>query len=124
MATDTHTHDRQTDRQTDRHTHTHTGDMPKITFFGFSGPQNVNIHQNLEVDFLGKCNTFSILRIAEKVKKLGTCDALLDISSLVQENLDKGFETPIVQIDFSAAFDLVNHRALVYKLNSEFVVIF
>ena len=44
--------------------------MPKITFFGFSGPQNVNIHQNLEVDFLGKCNTFSILRIAEKVKKL------------------------------------------------------
>ena len=49
-------------------------------------------------------------------KKLGTCDALLDISSLVQENLDKGFETRIVQIDFSAAFDLVNHRALVYKL--------
>ena len=48
-------------------------------------------------------------------KKLGTCDALLDISSLVQENLDKGFETLIFQIDFSAAFDLVNHRALVYK---------
>ena len=49
-------------------------------------------------------------------KKLGTCDALLDISSLVQGNLDKGFETRIVQIDFSAAFDLVNHSALVYKL--------
>ena len=49
-------------------------------------------------------------------KKLGTCDALLDISSLVQVNLDKGFETRIVQIDFSAAFDLVNHSALVYKL--------
>ena len=45
-----------------------TDDMPKITF-GLSGPQNVNIHQNLEVDFLGKCNTFSILRIAEKVKR-------------------------------------------------------
>ena len=29
----------------------------------------MNIHQNLEVDFLGKCNTFSILRIAEKVKR-------------------------------------------------------
>ena len=56
-------------------------------------------------------------------KKLGTCDALLDISSLVQENLDKGFETHIVLIDFSAAFDLVNHRALVYK-NSVLVVIF
>ena len=38
------------------------------------------------------------------------------IFHLVQENLDKGFETRIVQIDFSAAFDLVNHRALVYKL--------
>ena len=53
--------DRQTDRQTDRR-------YAKNTFFGFSGPQNVNIYQNLEVDFLGKCNTFSILRIAEKVK--------------------------------------------------------
>ena len=49
-------------------------------------------------------------------KKLGTCDALHDISSLVQENLDKGFETCIVQIDFSAAFDVVNHSALVCKL--------
>ena len=61
MATDRHT---QTDRQTDRQTHRR---LAKNTFFGFSGPQNVNIHQNLEVDFLGKCNTFSILRIAEKV---------------------------------------------------------
>ena len=52
--------DRQTDRQTDRR-------HAKNNFFGFSGPQNVNIHQNLEVNFLGKCNTFSILRIAEKV---------------------------------------------------------
>ena len=50
----------QTDTQTDRQTDTdrqidrrHT----KNNFFGLSGPQNVNIHQNLEVDFLGKCNT-------------------------------------------------------------------
>ena len=61
MATDRHT-DTQTDRQTDRR-------HAKNNFFGFSGPQNVNIHQNLEVDFLSECNTFSILRIAEKVKK-------------------------------------------------------
>ena len=53
---------RQTDRHTDRR-------HAKNNFFGFSGPQNVNIHQNLEVDFFGKCNTFSILRIAEKVKR-------------------------------------------------------
>ena len=59
--------DRHTDRHTDRQTHRRHA---KNNFFGFSGPQNVNIHQNLEVDFLGKCNTFSILRIAEKVKKI------------------------------------------------------
>ena len=40
-----------TDRQTDRQT--------KNNFFGLSGPQNVKIHQNLEIDFLGRCNTFS-----------------------------------------------------------------
>ena len=50
-----------TDRQTDRRN-------AKNKCFGLSGPQNMSIHQNLEVDFLGKCNTFSILRIAEKVK--------------------------------------------------------
>ena len=54
-----------TDRHTDRQTHRRHA---KNNFFGFSGPQNVKIYQNLEVDFLGKCNTFSILRIAEKVK--------------------------------------------------------
>ena len=51
-------------------------------------------------------------------KKLGTCDALLDLTSHMQEDLDKGFETRIVQIDFSAAFDLVNHKALVFKLQN------
>ena len=60
VATDRQTH-RQTDTQTLRR-------HAKNTFFGFSGPQNVNIHQNVEVDFFGKCNTFSILRITEKVK--------------------------------------------------------
>ena len=65
--TDTHTH-RQTDIHTDRQTDRRHA---KNNFFGLSGPQNVNIHQNLEVDFLGKCNTFSILHIAEKVKSKG-----------------------------------------------------
>ena len=60
VATDRHT---QTHTHTDRQTHRRHA---KNNFFGFSGPQNVNIHQNLEVDFLCKCNTFSILRIAEK----------------------------------------------------------
>ena len=51
-------------------------------------------------------------------KQLGTCDALLDLTSCMQDNLDKGFESRLVQIDFSAAFDLVNHKALIYKLQS------
>ena len=38
--------------------------MPKMSFFGISMPQNVEIHQNLEIDFLHQCNIFSI----EKVK--------------------------------------------------------
>ena len=51
-------------------------------------------------------------------KKLGTCDALLDLTCNLQENLDHGFESRIVQLDFSAAFDLVNHKALVFKMQS------
>ena len=51
-------------------------------------------------------------------KKLGTCDALLDLTCHLQKNLDNGCETRIVQIDFSAAFDLVNHKALIYKLQN------
>ena len=51
-------------------------------------------------------------------KQLGTCDALLDLTSCMQDNLDKGFESRLVQIDFSAAFDLVNHKALIFKLQS------
>ena len=36
----------------------------------------------------------------------------------MQKDLDNGFETRIVQIDFSAAFDLENHTALIFKLQS------
>ena len=36
----------------------------------------------------------------------------------MQGNLDRGFESRIVQIDFSAAFDLVNHKALLFKLQN------
>ena len=51
-------------------------------------------------------------------KSLGTCDALLDLVTVLQNNLDKGHETRVVQIDFSSAFDLVNHDALIYKLQN------
>ena len=47
---------------------------------------------------------------------LGTCDALLTISTYLQKALDVGSEVRMVGLDFSAAFDRVNHVALVHKL--------
>ena len=49
-------------------------------------------------------------------KRLGTCDALLDIVCAGQLELDRGGELALFQIDFSAAFDRVNHGGLVFKL--------
>ena len=49
-------------------------------------------------------------------KGLGTCDALLSLSTILQGALDVGAEARMVGLDFSAAFDRVNHWALIYKL--------
>ena len=49
-------------------------------------------------------------------KGLGTCDALLDIVCAGHLELDRGGELALVRIDFSAAFDRVNHGGLVFKL--------
>ena len=49
---------------------------------------------------------------------LGTCDALLCVSHTLQSALESGQEARIVQVDFSAAFDRVNHRGILYKLCS------
>ena len=50
---------------------------------------------------------------------LGTCDALLCVSHTPQSALKSGQEAWIVQIDFSAAFDRVNHQGIVYKVSYE-----
>ena len=49
---------------------------------------------------------------------LGTCDALLCVSHTLQSALESGQEARIVLIDFSAAFDRVNHLGILYKLCS------
>ena len=49
-------------------------------------------------------------------KGLGACDALLTISNVVQRALDLGQEVRMIGLDFSAAFDRVNHKALLFKL--------
>ena len=51
-------------------------------------------------------------------KGLGTCDALLCLSHTLQSALESGQEARIVQIDFSAAFDRVNHQGILYRLCS------
>ena len=51
-------------------------------------------------------------------KGLGTCDALLCVSHTLQSALESGQEARIVLIDFSAAFDKVNHLGILYKLCS------
>ena len=52
----------------------------------------------------------------------GTCDALLCVSHTLQSALESGKETRIVQIDFSAAFDRVNHQGILYRLCSVMVL--
>ena len=51
-------------------------------------------------------------------KGLGTCDALLCVCHTLQSALENGQEARIVQIDFSAAFDRVNHLGILYTLCS------
>ena len=51
-------------------------------------------------------------------KGLGTCDAVLCVSLTLQSALESGQEARIMQIDFSAAFDRVNHLGILYELCS------
>ena len=51
-------------------------------------------------------------------QSLGTCGALLDICSSCQSALDEGSESIVLSIEFSAAFDRVNHEGLLYKLQA------
>ena len=52
------------------------------------------------------------------LKGLGTCDELLWVSHTHQSALESWQEARIVQIDFSAAFDGVNHLGNLYELRS------
>ena len=43
---------------------------------------------------------------------LSTCDALFCMSHTFESALERGQEARIVQIDFSAVFDRVNHQRI------------
>ena len=51
-------------------------------------------------------------------KGLGTCDALLWVAHTLQNALEMGQEARIVQIDFSANINWVNHQGILFKLSS------
>ena len=51
-------------------------------------------------------------------KGLGTCDALLCVAHTLQNALEIRQEARIVQIDFSVAFDSVNHQGILLNLCS------
>ena len=51
-------------------------------------------------------------------ERSGTCNALLCVSHTLQTALESGQEAKIVRIDFSAAFERVNHQGILYKLCS------
>ena len=46
------------------------------------------------------------------------CDAILCVSNTLQSALESGQEARIVQIDFSAPFDRVNHQGILFRLSS------
>ena len=52
------------------------------------------------------------------LKGLGTCDALLSLSHTLESAWEIGQEARRVYIDFSAAFDRVNHQEILYTLCS------
>ena len=52
-------------------------------------------------------------------KGLGTADALLLLNHELQSALDTNCESRLVSLDFSAAFDTVNHKGLIFKLISD-----
>ena len=51
-------------------------------------------------------------------KGLGICDALSCVSHSLQSASESGQEARIVQIDFSSAFERVNHLGILYRLCS------
>ena len=65
--------------------------------------------------FMEHCGVLPTTQFAYR-KGLGTCDALLCVSHTLQSALESGQEART--IDFSAAFDRVNHQGILYRLSS------
>ena len=68
--------------------------------------------------FMEHCGVLPTTQFAYR-KGFGSCDPLLCVSHTLQSALESGQEARIVQINFSAAFDRVNHQGILYRLRSE-----
>ena len=66
--------------------------------------------------FLERSGVLSSHQYSYRKNWVPTCDAHLDIVCAGKMELDRGGELALFQIDFSAAFDRVNHGGLVFKL--------
>ena len=78
----------------------------------------ISVSQNLcwrLTSLLEKNNLFPVLQFGFR-KGLGTCDALLIITNVVQKALDSGCKVLMVGLDYSAAFDRIHHEALTFKV--------
>ena len=53
--------------------------------------------------------------LSERYTLENICDAFLCVSHTLQSALESEQEARIVHIDFSAAFDRVNHQGIIYK---------
>ena len=65
--------------------------------------------------FVEKNNLFPSLKFGF-LKDLGTCDALLTITNVVQKALDSGCEVHIFGLNFIVIFDRVSHEFLGLEL--------
>ena len=67
--------------------------------------------------FMERSGVFPTTQFAYR-RGLGTGDSLLCVSHTLQSALESGQEAWIMQIDFSAVFDRVDHLGILYKLCS------
>ena len=86
--------------------------IPSVLFTVFKGLVSVRLGRFMERHWYASNHSVCYR------KRLGTCDALLYMSLTLQSALDSGQEARIVQIDFSAAFDMVNLKGILYTLCS------
>ena len=76
------------------------------------------LSNNLRLKVTSIIITFGARQIILGWSLAPTCNALLCVSHTLQSASASGQEARIVEIDFSAAFDRVNHLGVLYKLCS------